>query len=547
MPSFKRRAYDSPMLPSPKQDVRPSKFWSTVPLRWLKKGLSLTVLLGCWALVTRWIYVRLRPIRLELTDATTPALEAAEVTVGLRRIVISDLHLGAGDRLDDFAADGPFAAFMQQYVAREPTELILAGDTFEFLQVRIAEVADDEWSESAAVARLNAIVAAHPIVMGALVTFIANPAHQLTIMIGNHDFELHYRAVKRYLQQVLGGAEAQPRLRFAIRYRGDGIYIVHGNQFDRWNRFINFEGISEPFEVVRGTQLVKEIYNDLEDDPLEIAPLLDNVKPSSAFFWYLVALPRFRQRPIRRFVLRGVFRLIQMLAWPEPHQMPIRVHGPLAASLRIPVVARLWRVVTQLRQQRVPRQQQVARQVSEFASNVEPLEPVIDQVRFEANRQMSREIRDFNDRYAHEMARLAKHPDHATIHLFVCGHTHLARVVPLDDDRYYVNTGTWTKIIYDIKTMRQIEQRYPFLEITYPSPGNPVGRLLVWQTSGEPPKRWYDELQIHTKRSKLSARFRRRATRRPRRNDHEGTVAYLFRRNVRRYRRGSGTSDSPVS
>src|SRR5690606_11507759 len=125
--------------------------------------------------------------------------------------------------------------------------------------------------------------------------FLEAPDNLITVLIGNHDFEMHYAAAKYVLYETLALDPASSRLRFGIKYQGGGIYIEHGNQYDEWNRFLNFEGISEPFEVVRGTRVVKEVINHLEDDPLEVAPLIDNVKPTSAFFWYMLSLSRLRQ------------------------------------------------------------------------------------------------------------------------------------------------------------------------------------------------------------------------------------------------------------
>ncbi len=471
-------------------------------VRLLLRILQALLLILGGAYLVRWVFVRLRPIRLTLTEETTPPISPVEVTPGLRRIVVSDLHFGGGDKLDDFEADEDFESFVTSYVLNgTPTELILAGDTLEFLQVCLTDVADDDWSAHAAVCRLEAIVAAHPRVFAALAAFVAQPTNQLTILIGNHDFELHYRAAKQRLCAVLGVAADDARVRFGIEYTGGGIYLVHGNQFDAWNRFVNFAGISEPFEEVRGTQIVKEIINDLEEDSLEIAPLLDNVKPTSAFFWYALALPRLRRPAARRFVARALLRFIQIAVWPTPHHMPITGRGP-GGLLSAPPFALIWSALAAFRRLRVARQRQVARQVSEVASMVAPPEPVLDQVQHEASRQLQREVRQFNDKVAREMTRLAQLPEYAGNSLFVCGHTHQAGVMDLGADRYYINTGTWTEIIYDIATMRRQEQRCPFLEITYPDGDRPSAQLLVWRGLDEPPQPWQDGPGVVRKRQK---------------------------------------------
>jgi UDP-2,3-diacylglucosamine pyrophosphatase LpxH len=456
------------------------------------RALAIAVGLAAGSFAVRWIFLWLRQVALSPTPYTTPPIGPDQIDPRRRRIVLSDIHLGGGDRLDDFEDDQALIEFLDSYVATvEPTELILAGDTVEFLQVRLPGIHDEEYTDRAAALRLEAIIEAHPGVFTALARFIGDPRHQLTVLIGNHDFELHFPAAKARFAAALGVAPAGGRLRFGVSYHGGGVYIVHGNQFDGWNRFVHFAGVSEPFEVVRGTQLVKEVINELEEDALPIAPLIDNVKPTSAFFWYLVALPRLRSAPSRRFLARGVAGFFQVVAWPTPHQMPITGRGP-GGLLSAPPMGSLWRLVARFRRGRVARQRELSRQVAEVAGAVEPPHEVIDQVQSEAARQVQREQRAFNDRFAREMLAIARRPEHRDDTVFACGHTHLARVVPLGLGQVYINTGTWTEIIYDIATMRSQEQRFPFLEITYPTGSRPLGRLLVWVGADEPPPPWQE-------------------------------------------------------
>lgn len=461
-------------------------------LRWGERGLRLSAWLAVAAVAVRWVFLRVRRVVLRPTPYFTAPLGPEQIEPQRRRIVVSDLHMGGGDRLDDFSDDAALIAFLDHYVGGgEPTDLVLAGDSFELLQIRLPGLADDDYSQAAAAARLDAVLNAHAPVFAALARFVADPRQQVTVLIGNHDFELHYPAAKARLAAALGLASDEPRLRFGVSYHGGGVYIVHGNQFDGWNRFVYFNGISEPFEVVRGTQLVKEVINDLEDDPLPFAPLIDNVKPSSALFWYLMALPRLRIASSRRFLARGVAGFIQVTAWPTPHQMPINGHGP-GGLLSRPPLDTLWQLVARFRRGRVARHREVARQVGEVAGAVEPPPEMLDQVQLEAARQTEREQRAFSDRFAREMQRVAHRPEHRDGTIFACGHTHLARVENLGRGQIYVNTGTWTEIIYDVATMRRQEQRFPFLEITYPAGPQPSGRLLVWSEPEEPPQPWHE-------------------------------------------------------
>jgi len=179
------------------------------------------------------------------------------------------------------------------------------------------------------------------------------------------------------------------------------------------------------------------------------------------------------------------------VAWPTPHQMPITGRGP-GGPLSSPALRWLWGWVASIRRGRVARNREVARQVGEVAGAVEPpgeVIEVIDQVQSEARLQTEREVRAFNDRFTREMRQIARSPAHRSDTLFVCGHTHLARMVPLGHGQLYINTGTWIEIVYDVATMRRQDQRFPFLEITYPDGAVPIGRLLVW-IADDAPQTW---------------------------------------------------------
>jgi len=441
----------------------------------------------------RWAAIRLRRILLRSTDDATPPIEPEQVDPQMRRVIISDLHLGGGDRLDDFDADAELSRFIRVYVTNGiPTELILAGDTFEFLQVRLPELSDFEWSGEAATQRLSAILAAHREPIAALRMFLELPSNQLTVLIGNHDFELHYAKAKARLREALGLVEGDQRLRFGLTYSGGGVYIDHGMQFDPWNRFANVAGVSEPFEVVRGTRMVKEVINPLEDDAIELAPLIDNVKPSSAFFWYMLSLPRLRQPQGRRFAARGLLLLARVNALPRSYGIwTPSAAGPDEGEAR-----------SRRRNQRI---------VAFARVLVRPLlselpDTTVAEIEREAKRQLRREIHEFEDAMVKAIARIAAGAEHRDTRLFVCGHTHSAQIVPLNEHQTYVNIGTWTTIVLDITTRRREEQRFPFLEILY-QPGSltPQGRLLVWQDGNAAPQPWR---VVHARRPNASEALR---------------------------------------
>lgn len=492
-------------------------------MRWLRRVLGWAIELLAAAVLLRWGLIRLRRVLLLPTGDSTAPIGPSQVAPGMRRLIVSDLHLGGGDRLDDFDSDDELAAFIRTYATRdEPVELILAGDTFEFLQVRLPGLGDYEWSGGAAEQRLRAILSAHPEPIAALREFVAQPGNQLTLLIGNHDFELHYAAAKRLLYQALDLEDTDKRLRFGISYEGDGIYLEHGNQYDSWNSFVHFEGISQPFEVVRGTRVVKDVINALEDDPLAVAPLIDNVKPTSAFFWYMLSLPRLRQPEVRHFVVRGLLRLFRTVALPRVYrarpvlavreellgapgetlqrEMALEAVYQLEPALREAAAANHGGMVPEV-QIRRRSQERLSGLAQAFARRLgrdhESSEVRLAQIEQEAGRQLRQEIREFKGTLLRVMAGIAASPNHGNNVLFVCGHTHLAEVVALSDRQTYMNTGTWTTIVQDIATNRRQEQRFPFLEVLYPSgSGEAQGRLLVWRGVETEPQPWMGTREV---------------------------------------------------
>jgi UDP-2,3-diacylglucosamine pyrophosphatase LpxH len=449
-------------------------------------------------LAVRWLMRRLWRILLSPTDQTTPPIAPQDVQPGMRRIIVSDLHWGAGDRLDDFVSDDAFVAFVTTYVcADEPTEFVLAGDTFEFLQVRLPGIADHDWSAQAAAARLQCILSAHAPAVAALRAFLAQPGNQLTLLIGNHDFELHYQAAKRVLREALGVDEHDGRVRFGLRYEGDGVYLEHGNQYDVWNRFVRFEGISQPFEVVRGTWIVKDIINPLEDDPLDIAPLLDNVKPTRAFVWYLLSLPRLRDRPSRRYVVRGLLRALWAATRPRNLRNPVlrmsqKLEGRADGKQNIPAMQAADEAGAQVYGMRSAFEELRQAVQRLFRRGAPPSgAAAMDQLSAEAERQLRREIRGFKRTFARAMAQIAASPEHGHNTVFVCGHTHLAQVVQLNERQTYYNTGTWTMVIRDVAAANGKQRRFPFLEVRYAHAGAPPeADLLVWVGRDVPPHPW---------------------------------------------------------
>ena len=184
---------------------------------------------------------------------------------GKLKIVISDLHLGIGtatclNPLAGFQADAQFAGLLETIQAEsdqtgKEVELILNGDTFEFLLLPVVESIEadgvylpnayQDSSAGASIKRLGLIAQSHARVFSALTNFLHlhDPVRRITIIKGDHDPHLYWPQVKGKLRELLGTTgERSSLLLFAEEFiNREGIYIEHGHQHaERMNVYPNF-------------------------------------------------------------------------------------------------------------------------------------------------------------------------------------------------------------------------------------------------------------------------------------------------------------------
>ncbi len=168
-------------------------------------------------------------------------------------LVISDIHLGAGEYvgdkknyLEDFEFDEELVDFLHyfsrgEYQNRE-VELIINGDFFDLLAVPFVKYYDDEfWSEDAAKDKLKLILKAHPEVMEAIGDFLKEKNKKIIFIIGNHDGELIFKSLQEMILMTL---PAQVRERFVFlpdengEYRPTkGVLIKHGHEYEIAHQF----------------------------------------------------------------------------------------------------------------------------------------------------------------------------------------------------------------------------------------------------------------------------------------------------------------------
>ncbi len=362
------------------------------------------------------------------THHTTPALHRA---APVRHMILSDVHLCTGNTYADTATGATVARYLRQLAQdEEPLELVFAGDTFEFLQVRPSAADQLHWSEPNSLARLAAIVHAHPDFVEGLRQFLHHPQHRLTFLIGNHDFELHYRGVQARLRELCAGSPDQ--VQFGTSYRGLRLVILHGNQSEPYNQFLHFGGITTPFEQVYGTCLVRHLFTPIQADDLPEAKLFDHTCPYSLLLWHLLRPAQFRRAAVRRFLLRAAVLMWWMRLQAVPrYTLASAPTAPDPLTLPTPLTYAAWHTSFEVLLQR-------------------------------------------------EIERLASLPALQDVRLFVAGHTHTATEVALGHGKRYLNTGTWKATLAQIEPPRRIDRQNTYVEVTYPDGQHPQGVLRVW-------------------------------------------------------------------
>ncbi len=156
-------------------------------------------------------------------------------------LVMSDHHLGEGmPKLEDFPKENERA-----YLEMLETHLeligpdvdyrhVIDGDWFDYHAVRFEGRYGVVPTETAALAKTDAILRAHPRYFSDLRGLIERfPRFSLEMLIGNHDLDFAWASVQEKLRAVLAPAGQGQRVTFGREIPiGETALIVHGDQFD---------------------------------------------------------------------------------------------------------------------------------------------------------------------------------------------------------------------------------------------------------------------------------------------------------------------------
>ena len=296
-------------------------------------------------------------------------------------LVISDLHLG-----EDLGAKTRRTEILEReliefldYHREEgvPWRLVINGDMIELVGLMIlpaeasdtGEVHPDDHHyglggrEAAAAVKLAAVMQLHAAVFAALARFVG-AGHELSVVIGNHDAELHWPKVQdafvdnlcaHWSDQRPGSDGDRFRDRIGFHpwfFHVQGVvWIEHGHQYDP---YCSFEEVLEPatdeeeIDPNVGGLLLRYVCRQLEEDL--------HTAWGGTFFGYLAIWLRQGPRTIANILLAYVDmcrRLVQHWRMRAPERLAARRRraqlrrAKLADTLRIPEpklreLSRLW-------------------------------------------------------------------------------------------------------------------------------------------------------------------------------------------------------------
>lgn len=354
---------------------------------------------------------------------------------GKLKLVLSDFHIADGQEAgllnpwENFHHDAKLAELLRyystDYYEDEEVELIINGDFFDLLQVRYDGGFPDQITERIGLAKLKACLDGHPIVCRALSDFVDSPRKRITVLPGNHDFELIFPACRRLFCEVVTGKPEDDRFRFIVdrdHYEFDGVQVHHGMQFEHMNRFdwkrlFLVKGHPEPIlNLPWGSVFLLRVLNRLK----EKRPYLDRVQP---FSLYLMGA-----------LLFDTWFALQICFW--------AVH--------------LF-----------------------FVSRVLALFKRPREVSFLDTFNLLWSYDAFPD-FGHKVAKYLKKVPH--VHTVIMGHTHLAMVRRFGRTKTYINTGTWTDLISLDLARPGLSRELTYATVEYPPDGGPPqSSLKAWR------------------------------------------------------------------
>ncbi|GAB6188946.1 UDP-2,3-diacylglucosamine diphosphatase [Marinitoga arctica] len=206
------------------------------------------------------------------------------------KVYLSDLHIGNGNKKDDFKYDSELIKILDDLNKESNNELYIVGDGFEILQSYETHHKSNDVLEIVKNIDFNYIL--HKIEQNHkdLINAFRKYSQKNTIhyIVGNHDYYLLFdNKLKSTFKEFLGkNVEIHPYY-YDEKWE---LFIIHGNQFDALNRLtLTKTGkILSPYGELMENFISKYFDNEvLNVLPDEILMDYDNIEPKMEIFLWL--------------------------------------------------------------------------------------------------------------------------------------------------------------------------------------------------------------------------------------------------------------------
>lgn len=192
-------------------------------------------------------------------------------------VVASDLEMGPGGATDDWPQSAWIRSWLEERPDAPSTHLVFAGDTFDFLKTPVEEGWPRHIDADVALRKWARISTAHAGFLDAVAEWVQHPHRHVHFLVGNHDLELHFPAIRQVLADRLGGQR---------------IYFP-GNTLQHGELLIRHGHVEDPMFWIDGPPLIEHQGRELLNLPWGAVALLDVVMP---FLPEIGALDRLRPR-----------------------------------------------------------------------------------------------------------------------------------------------------------------------------------------------------------------------------------------------------------
>ncbi len=227
-----------------------------------------------------------------------------------RIIVFGDIELGSGNITDDFIADNTLSKIINYYAEmKDQIDLVFNGDSLDYLKcpkiVKNKATYPRHITSEISLHKTILIFSAHTKVIDSLRNFVEKPHHHLYFLFGNHDPDLKFPEVQKYIKKEL---QTKSNVHFEYQYEKPGLHIEHGDAYDILHQQQN----ETPFIKYRGKKILNLPFVSfaLIDKFMTIKeehPFLERIKPETELFKHHKEIAKIVKKKTVSYFMKSVF------------------------------------------------------------------------------------------------------------------------------------------------------------------------------------------------------------------------------------------------